>query len=229
MNLKPLISVIIPVYNSEKYLAEAIESVLSQADCNLDVIVVDDGSTDNTAKVVDSFGSQVRYNYRMNGGPAAARNHGIALARGDFFAFLDADDLWTADKMKRQWMAFEADPELEMAFGHVRQFYSPDLSEEEKVKINIPVEIIPGHLPSTMLIKKKSFFRVGIFKEELKIGDFIDWYARAVDLNLKSIMLRDAVLERRIHSTNMGITHRNQRSGYVHALKAALDRRRAKG
>lgn len=229
MNLKPLISVIIPVYNSEKYLSEAIESVLSQTDCNLDVIVVDDGSTDNTAKVVDSFGSQVRYNYRMNGGPAAARNHGVALARGDFFAFLDADDLWTADKITRQWMAFEADPELEMAFGHVRQFYSPDLSEEEKVKINIPVEIIPGHLPSTMLIKKKSFFRVGIFREELKIGDFIDWYARAVDLNLKSIMLRDVVLVRRIHSTNMGITHRNQRSGYVHALKAALDRRRAKG
>ncbi|MFA5324482.1 MAG: glycosyltransferase family A protein, partial [Smithella sp.] len=145
---------------------------------------------------------------------------------GDFFAFLDADDLWTENKIKRQLMAFEADPHLDIAFGHIQQFYSPDLTQSEKDRINIPVEIMQGHHTGTMLIKKKSFLHVGLFNEELRIGEFIDWYARAMELNIKSIMLTDVLLKRRIHNTNQGISQRDQRSGYVHALKAALDRRR---
>ena len=93
MNNISLISVIIPVYNGDKYLAEAIESVLDQKDFTLDVIVVDDGSTDNTAKVTEKFTSMVRYYYQENAGPGAARNKGITLALGDFISFLDADDL----------------------------------------------------------------------------------------------------------------------------------------
>ena len=224
----PLISVIIPVFNGDKYLGEAIESILSQNDFRLEVIVVDDGSTDDTAKVVESFGSSVRYYYQMNAGPAAARNHGITLTQGDFFAFLDADDLWTKEKTKRQWMEFEAKPELDMAFSHIENFYSPELTQTEKDRINIPVVIMPGRHAGTMLIKKASFLRVGLFKNELRIGEFIDWYARAMELNLNSIMLPDILVKRRIHTTNLGISRRDQRSGYVHALKSALDRRRAK-
>jgi glycosyltransferase involved in cell wall biosynthesis len=228
MNNTSLISVIIPVYNGDKYLAEAIESVLAQNGFRLDVIVVDDGSTDNTARVVESFGSAVRYYHQIKAGPGAARNKGISLAQGDYISFLDADDLWTENKMNRQWMAFEADPYLDMAFGHIQQFYSPELTLEEKNRINIPYEIMPGHHAGTMLIKKKSFFRVGLFKSELRIGEFIDWHARATESNLKSIMLPDILMKRRIHRTNLGTYLRDQRSGYVHVLKAALDRRRAK-
>ncbi|MFA5321419.1 MAG: glycosyltransferase family A protein [Smithella sp.] len=226
MNDRSLISVIIPVYNGDRYLAEAIESVLAQNGFRLDVIVVDDGSTDNTAKVAEKFTSIVRYYYQENAGPGAARNKGISLALGDFISFLDADDLWTPDKMNRQWMAFEADPYLDMAFGHIRQFYCPELTQAEKNRINIPTEIMPGHHAGTMLIKKESFLRVGLFKKEF--GEFIDWYARAMELHLKSTMLPDVLAKRRIHKTNLGILQRNQRSGYVNVLKAALDRRRAK-
>jgi glycosyltransferase involved in cell wall biosynthesis len=229
MQDKPIISVIIPVYNSEKYLREAIESVLSQTGFRFDLIVVNDGSIDNTAKVAESFGSLIRYHYQTNAGIGAARNQGIAHANGEFFAFLDADDLWTGKKIERQWMAFEADPHLDMAFGHIQQFYSPDLTQIEKDRIKIPVEIMQGYIAGTMLIKKKAFLRVGLFNEELRIGEFIDWYARSTELNMKSIMLTDVLLKRRIHSTNQGISQRDQRSGYVHALKAALDRRRVKG
>lgn len=225
MNNISLISVIIPVYNGDKYLAEAVESVLSQTDFELEIIVVDDGSTDDTAKVVKSFGSSVRYYHQIKAGPGAARNKGISLAQGDYLSFLDADDLWTEDKMNRQWMAFEADPYLDIAFGHIQQFYSPELTQAEKDRINIPFAIMPGHHAGAMLIKKESFLRVGFFKEEF--GEFIDWYARATELNLKSIMLPDVLVKRRIHKTNLGISQRDQRSGYVHVLKAALDRRRA--
>jgi glycosyltransferase involved in cell wall biosynthesis len=224
-----LISVIIPVFNGDKYLGEAIESILSQNDFRLEVIVVDDGSTDNTAKIVESFDSSVRYYYQMNAGPAAARNHGIKLTQGDFFAFLDADDLWTADKIKLQWNAFKEHPDLDMAFCHVQQFFSPDLAQSEKDRIDIPVEIMPGYHVGTMLIRRNSFFRVGLFREELRIGDTIDWYARSTELKLNSIMLPDILMKRRIHKTNLGISQRDQRIGYIHALKSALDRRRNKG
>lgn len=225
MNNTSLISVVIPVYNGDKYLAEAIESVLSQTDFELEIIVVDDGSTDNTARVAESFGSSVRYYHQIKAGPGAARNKGVSLAQGNYISFLDADDLWTENKMKRQWMAFEADPYLDMAFGHIQQFYSPELTQAEKDRINIPFAIMPGHHASAMLIKKESFLRVGLFKEEF--GEFIDWYARAMELNLKSIMLPDVLVKRRIHRSNLGISQRDQRSGYVNVLKAALDRRRS--
>jgi glycosyltransferase involved in cell wall biosynthesis len=227
--LKPLVSVIIPVFNTEKYLGEAIQSVLSQSYKPLEIIIVDDGSTDNTAKIVESFGSLVRYHYQKNSGPGAARNQGIKMANGDFFAFLDADDLWMADKMKLQWMAFEEDPRLDMAFGHIQQFHTPELPQSQKDRTRIPVEIMPGHHAGSMLIKKEAFLRTGLFKEELRVGEFIDWYARATELNLKSIMLPDVLMKRRIHGTNLGIYQHDQRTGYVHVLKAALDRRRAGG
>lgn len=227
--MKLLISVIIPVFNGDKYLGEAIESVLSQDGFNFDIIVVDDGSTDNTAKIAESFKSSLRYHYQTNSGAGAARNQGISMARGDFFAFLDADDLWTADKMKLQWHAFQEHPDLDMVLGHVQQFYSPDLTQSEKDRIDIPTEILPGYHVGAMLIKKNSFLQVGLFKEELRIGDTIDWYARSTELKLKSIMLPDILMKRRIHKTNLGISQRDQRKGYIHALKSALDRRRNNG
>lgn len=221
------ISVIIPVFNGEKYLGEAIESVLAQTGFALEVIIVDDGSADNTAKVAEEFGTSIRYHHQANAGAGAARNQGVAMARGCFFAFLDADDLWTDGKLARQWVAFEKDSDLDMVFGYIQQFYSPGLTQEERSKIDIPVEIIPGNHVGTMLIRKESFLHVGLFKPNLRIGEFIDWYARAEELRLNKVMLPDILMKRRIHESNLGRSQREQRAGYVHALKAALDRRRS--
>ena len=103
MQDKPLVSAIIPVYNCERYLAEAIESVLAQTYRPIGIIVVDDGSTDGSADVAKSFTDpQVRYFYQPNSGQGAARNQGTNLARGSFFTFLDADDLWTDNKLELQ-------------------------------------------------------------------------------------------------------------------------------
>ena len=224
---KARISIIIPVFNGGKYLGDAIESVLSQGEYVFEIIVVDDGSTDNTAKVVETFGQTVLYCYQANAGVGAARNRGVAMAQGDFLAFLDADDFWSENKLKKQSDVFQADPALDMVFGYIQQFYSPELTEEEKSQINIPVEVIPGRHAGTMLIKKESFLRVGFFKPDLRIGEFIDWFARASELRLKSIMLSDVLMKRRIHQTNLGRTQQDQRADYLRTLKAALDRRRS--
>src|SRR4026207_1616410 len=122
MKETPLVSVIIPVYNYDRYLGEAIESVLSQTYQQLEVIVVDDGSTDQSGEVARSFdGRGVRYCQQVHAGIGPARNKGVELAQGDYIAFLDADDRWPLEKLERQLRAFESDPELEMCFGQALQ------------------------------------------------------------------------------------------------------------
>lgn len=221
------ISVIIPVYNCEKYLAEAIESVLAQTYQPIEVIVVDDGSTDESAAVAKSFGSSVGYYFQENSGLAATRNHGIELAQGDFLAFIDADDIWLEHKLSLQMAAFETDQKLDMVFGLVQQFISPELDEMNRQKIYCHTEPMSGLIGSAMMIKRDAFFRVGMFDPSWKLGEFIDWYAKAIEQGLKSYILPEIVLRRRLHSTNMGIRDRQHRIDYVRILKTALDRRRA--
>src|SRR5213594_2256660 len=95
----PCVSVVIPVYNGEQYLADAIQSVLDQTYQNFEVIVVDDRSTDGSAEVAKKFGEAIRYVHQANGGVCKARNTGIAVAGGVYLAFLDQDDLWLSDKL----------------------------------------------------------------------------------------------------------------------------------
>jgi glycosyltransferase involved in cell wall biosynthesis len=229
MENSPLVSTIIPVYNCERYLAEAIESVLAQTYRPIEIIVVDDGSTDGSADVAKDFADlQVQYFYQPNSGPGAARNQGTSLARGSLFAFLDADDVWLADKLTLQMATFESNPELDVVFGHISQFHSPELDAHLKAKMGHEGEIMPGCFAGTMLIKRESFFRVGPFATDWRVGEFIDWYSKAMEKGLKSLMLPKVVMRRRIHTTNMGIRERKSQTDYVRILKAALDRRRGK-
>ena len=104
---KFLVSCIVPVYNGERYLREALDSILAQTYRPLEIIVADDGSADGTAGVVATFGDQVRYVRQHNQGPSSARNLGIRVPTGDFIAFLDADDLWHPEKLARQIARFQ--------------------------------------------------------------------------------------------------------------------------
>ncbi len=221
-----LISVIIPVFNHERYIGEAIESVLAQTYRPLELIVIDDGSTDRSGAVAQSFGSPVRYYHQANEGQGAARNHGVSLARGAYLSFLDADDLWPSEKLAWQMAAFEADPGLDIVFGHVTQFHTLDGPPNPARHGNRSLDTAPGYLPSAMLIKTSSFQRVGDFSTAWKIGEVVDWYMRAREAGLKSLMLPQVVLQRRIHQDNSGIRSRGSQGDYVRILKAAIDRRR---
>jgi len=223
----PLVSVIIAVFNGEQYLREAIESVLSQSYRSIDIVVVDDGSTDNSARVAKSFTPQVRYVYQENSGLSAALNRGIEVSRGSFLAFLDSDDLWEKDKLTHQMSVFEDNPDLDIVFGQVKQFFSPELDENHRKRLHIPAEVMPGISKCSMLIKRDSFSRVGAFERKWKVGDFIDWYLRAIEKGLKSVVLDEIVSHRRIHGNNMGIRERKSQTDYVRMLKASLDRRRS--
>lgn len=223
---KPLISVILPVYNTEKYIAEAIDSVLRQTYPVSEVIVVDDGSTDTSADVVKHYGSKLKYLYQCNQGSASARNTGIRKAVGDFLAFLDVDDLWTENKIERQLHEFEIHSNLHIVFGNVEQFVSQDFNGALQSRLRNELKQMPGYHVGTMLIKKEAFYKVGFFNDKLQLAEFIDWFDRAKQLNLKYTMIDEVLMKRRIHQTNQGVYKKKFQKDYLKVLKAAIDRNR---
>ena len=157
---------------------------------------------------------------------AAARNRAIEEASGGYFAFLDADDRFPPEKLERQLAAFEANPDLEVVYGHVTEFVSPELDGAAIELLRPPRNDAPWPTPNLMLVRRESFFRVGLFSTDLRVGIGVDWYARATELGLKSAVPPVVVLERRLHAENNGIRERQFKPQYLHVLKEALDRRR---
>jgi glycosyltransferase involved in cell wall biosynthesis len=219
------ISVIVPVRDGELYIGEAIDSILGQTRRPEQVIVVDDGSNDGTAERVAAYGDPVTLIRREPGGIGAALNTGLDVADGDLLSFLDADDLWTPRKLELQCDAL-ADPELDIVFGHVEQFLSPELSDDERARLRPPPGAQPAKTKGTMLIRRDTFERVGRFPTKWKLVDFVDWYARAHEQNLRERMLNEVVLRRRLHRSNIGRTRSVARAEYASAMGALLRRRR---
>lgn len=220
------VSVVLPVCNGERYVGEAIESVLRQTRPPDEVVVVDDGSTDGSLAVVERYAPRVRHVVQPNAGVGAARNRGVELARGRFLAFLDHDDLWVEDKLDRQLEALGADPSLEAVFGLVEQFVSPDLGAAERARLHCPPAPGPGYAAGAMLIRRAAFDRVGPFETHWRVGEFLSWYLRAHEAGLRSSVLPGVVMRRRLHRSNHGIAHRGERADYARILAESLRRRR---
>lgn len=218
------VSAVIPVYNGARYLAETIESVLAQTRPVDEIIVVDDGSTDGSAALARSF-SAVHVVVQPQSGAATARNLGVETASGNVIAFLDADDLWTPEKNEMQAAVFEREQDAGMVFGYAQQFVSPDVEETVRRQLQCPAEPMAGYIPSAAYIRRDVFARVGMFLQ-WQIGDFIDWYARAAEHGIRSVLLPDVVVHRRLHGANLGVRERASQIDYVRIARAALQRRR---
>jgi glycosyltransferase involved in cell wall biosynthesis len=224
---RSLVSVLIPVYNGQAYLGEAIESVLAQSYRPIEIIVVDDGSDDASGEVARAYGEAVRYDRQPRRGNGAARNRAVALATGDLLTFLDADDRLLPGALERLAGRLEGDPSLQAVYGHVREFISPDVDAEALARLRPPIPRIAGRLPTNMLMRRNAFARVGQFATDLRVGVTVDWSARAEELGMATALLDDVLFERRLHASNNGIREQEHRSHYLHVVKAALDRRRA--
>jgi glycosyltransferase involved in cell wall biosynthesis len=221
-----LVSVVIAAHNSRRYIAQTLDSILAQKHRPLEILVVDDGSTDSTAEMVRGYAPEVRLIEQNQQGHPAARNSGIRAAAGDFLAFLDHDDLWSPDKLERQIASFERNPELDLVFGHIQNFFTPEMPMEERERFAVPLRPLPGLLQGAMLARRRSFDRVGLFYEGRGMGDFLDWYGRAMLTRMNVEMLPETVVYRRIHANNYQRTHKHERRDYLRAVKDLLDRRR---
>jgi glycosyltransferase involved in cell wall biosynthesis len=224
----PLVSVIIPVFNAAAFLAEAIESAVTQTLPPREVIVVDDGSTDASAEVAASFGPPVRCLIQPKAGIGAARNLGVRSATGEVLAFLDADDRWSSDKLALQVAAVASIAGPMLVFGQVVQVPAARWAATAGRPVPAGLRPMPGLFAGTLLVRRTDFERVGPFRTDRRSGEFIDWYARAIELGFQRCVLPEVLLWRRLHAENNGIRERASRDAdYAVVLKAALDRRRA--
>lgn len=224
-----LISVIIPVWNGQTYLGAAIDSVWKQTVSSHEIIVVDDGSSDRSLEIVDTYGLAVRTYCQPHLGPAAARNLGIRQATGDLLAFLDADDLWLPEKLARQMTLMQAQPQLDAVLGQIESFVSPEVDETTRQRLRVQPEPQAGYHVGALLIRRDSFLRVGLFDEQLPSGEFIDWWARAMDGGVVYAVLPEVVMRRRVHGQNYTLTPKGNAQHYARVARMALQRRRHKG
>jgi glycosyltransferase involved in cell wall biosynthesis len=179
----PRISAIIPVFNGAATLGQAIDSVLAQSSCGLELIVVDDGSTDSTPAIIESYGDRVQHIRQSNAGPAAARNAGVREARGEYLAFLDADDQWLPGMVEHTIAMLESDPDCVVAYGNLLMVDSDGhglgsyLIEGEYARAPSMQEILTRMwpiMPSASLIRRSAFDACGGFVEKFRGAGFED-------------------------------------------------------
>jgi glycosyltransferase involved in cell wall biosynthesis len=225
----PLITCVVPVYNGERFLRAALESILAQTYRPIEVIVVDAGSSDASSEIVRSFDDPVRLVRHRSGGPAGARNRGWREARGEFVAFLDQDDLWHPRKLELQLARFAARPELECSITHVQMFWDDRHAEEERRYREHPrMRPIAGYATITMLARRSLIERVGPLNPALRFADSPEWFVRAEEQGVVTELLPDVLTYHRLHADN--VTRREARASageFVDLVKSLLDRRRA--
>ncbi len=223
--LAPAITCIIPTLNATTFLAEAIDSVLAQSTPPMEVLIVDDDSTDGTRELAMSYGPPVRLVTRPGGGPAAARQHGVSVSRGEFVCFQDADDLFLPGKLERQLERLEARPELDVSLCRYELFWEPGLEDEEQ-RYRAAGRDTGTALFQTMLARRSAFEKVGAIDGGSVYGDNIDWLSRAGEAGAVVEVLDEVLVRRRMHPESL--LHRSPSLDlYLDVVKARLDRARA--
>ena len=229
MSDRPLVSAILPVFNGAEFIADAIESVLNQTYQPIECIVVDDGSTDETADVVRRYAPDVRLLQQTNQRVARARNNGAAQAAGRLLAFLDADDTWAPERVERQWEVLANRPELGAVvcatqvvdgFGNPTRVIeqSPDLSVEDLLLWR------SGAVSSSsnLLIRRETFDEVGGFDERLTASE--DWMMTLRLLSRGALTaIPDPLVRYRVHGANWSLSVEAIEGGMMGAFAQVFD------
>jgi glycosyltransferase involved in cell wall biosynthesis len=223
---RPFVSVIIPVYNGAHFLHEAVDSIIAQDYSPLEIIVVDDGSTDDLKGAVRELNVDVRFLEQINLGPAAARNLGIRNAVGEVFAFLDVDDLFPRDMLSILVARLIERPELDVVQGY-GQLMRSDAIDGTQGFIGGARGLFPYSL-STALYRRCAFEKIGLFDGELRFSEDTDWFARAREKSLCIERLEQVTLHIRRHDGNMTKNKNLNELGTLRLFKKALDRRRGR-
>jgi glycosyltransferase involved in cell wall biosynthesis len=222
-----LMSVIVPAYNAEAYLAETLASVLRQNWEPLELLVVDDGSSDRTVAVAKDFGDLARVIACSHRGLAATRNSGITAAHGEFILHLDADDLLTPMSIFTRMQHFTAEATFDMVVGKLMCFLSPELSNEERARYAMPPDPQQGHLPGAAIIRAAAFDKYGLLDERLAVNADLDWWVRARDEGARVRLIEDVVVKRRIHGKNLTLMSKAELdASRLQIVRASLARRR---
>lgn len=235
MSDTPLVSVVIPAYNASSFIAETLESVFAEDFKDFEIIIVDDGSIDKTAEVVARFGKRIRYIYKANGGQGSARNLGIRAARGEYIAFLDADDLWTKEKLSLQ-IGMLQKSDLAWVYSDAYAFDAQNgkilfrlgqLTRQRQGNVLINLFLDDFVPTSTVIVRRWVFDIVGFFNETQLFKNRDDW---DMWLRLAALypvgLVPEPLVYYRFHATSM--THREDPTislhGHLAVIQAAVAR-----
>jgi glycosyltransferase involved in cell wall biosynthesis len=222
----PLVSVIIPVHNGARYLREALESVFAQTYRPFEVVVVDDDSADDSAIIAESF-PDVRYIHQPNQGVAAARNHGIEAARGEFLAFLDQDDLWIAEKLTLQIGYLLSHPDLGYTLTQQQFFVDPGGTLPAWFRKELLSSVHTGWVLGTLVVRRTAFENVGNFATGYSAASDGDWFFRAKAAGISMAVVPELLLLKRIHGSNESGRAKEVLSELRMVIKSSLDRQRS--
>ena len=226
MTEQPLVSVIIPVYNGARFLHAALESVFAQTYRPFEVIVVDDGSVDDSGIIAQSF-PEVRYIHQANQGVAAARNNGIEAARGEFYAFLDQDDLWKPEKLERQIDYLQSHPEIGYTLTQQQFFLEPGAALPPWFRKDLLAAVHTGWVLGTLVVRRTIFERVGNFATGYSAANDSDWFFRAKAAEIPMAVVPELLLRKRIHEANDSARAKEVLSELLKVVKTSLDRQRS--
>lgn len=223
---QPTVACIVPLYNGRAFILDALASIAAQTWPAREVIVVDDGSSDDGAALVARHRPEVRLIRQANAGEAAARNRGVREARADYLAFLDQDDSWTPGKLAAQMALLLADPALDWVIAQHRM----ELLDEPGANWARPDFFdrpLPGFLPGCMLVRRSAWERVGPFDESYRIGSDTDWIMRARTAGLRMASVPEVLMVRRIHAANASRDAKQFYESMMRCVRTHMLRQRA--
>lgn len=225
MNINPKISVIVPVFNSELYIEEALLSIMEQHYEPLEIIVIDDGSTDRSAEIVKKI-SKVKYFYQSNSGPVSSRNRALLMASGEYISFLDSDDIMAKGFLSEFAEFLNQNELVDIVEGRFQHLFQIDKSSDFISKTKPYYHCFLG----TSLYRKAVFDLVGTFDERLTYGDDADWFIRAWEKNVKKERLDMTAIFYRKHQSNLtnNVKLKNQEKTLLFKLKIQRQYNRAK-
>lgn len=223
------VSVVIPAFNAQQYIGSAIDSALAQEGCEIEVIVVDDGSSDNTAEVVEAYTDRVRYVKQANAGPAAARNLGVSLSTSDWIAFLDADDTWVSGKLQAQLKA-ASDGNADVVYSNLLNSGDCDSVAQTRSTKELPRGDIfeqllyDNFIPlSSVLMRRQLLVDVGGFREDLLGTEDWDLWMRLASEGVLFEVVNEPLITYQWRADSLSKDHERMKLLREHTVQLALD------
>jgi glycosyltransferase involved in cell wall biosynthesis len=216
---EPLVSVVVPAFNAEPFLDAALDALVAQDHPELEVIVVDDGSTDGTADVVRRR-DDVALVQQPNAGPSAARNTGIEHSRGEFVTFCDADDLFRPFKVSAQVGYLQQHPDVGCVLVQHETFFADGVARPDWLTDETGVQ------PQSAMVRRSVIEEVGGFDPDYRLTEGLEWLSRMRDAGVRIEVLEQVCVDRRIHGDNLSYQRAGLQHHMLQSLRARIQRRR---
>lgn len=222
---QPLVSVIVPVYNGEKYVAETLESIIAQNYTPKEIIVVNDGSTDGSEEIIHLY-KEVKYIGQMNRGVPVARNRGILKSKGEFIAFSDQDDIWKPNKLTVQVNYLVENPFCDYVISKRKIYMEPGIKRPLWLKKELTESEDIDYSPSSLLARASLFEKIGLFDTELENASDVDWFFRAKNEGIEKGIIDEVLYLKRIHEDNQSNRVYALHREYLQLIHQSIHRRK---